>query len=373
MLEKSSFIRLILLYPISLIYGFVVHIRNRMFDYGIILKSKEFSIPVISVGNITVGGTGKTPHIEYLINLLKNECKIATLSRGYKRRSKGFILASQDSTVYDIGDEPKQIKHKFPKIDVAVDVNRVRGINKLLTIGNPELNTILLDDAFQHRYVKPGLSILLIDYTQPMFDDHILPYGRLRESRFEKRRANIIILTKAPETMSPIEKRILMTNLKMFPYQNLYFTKLEYGQLQHLADPNQNEKYNLVKAADGYSVLFLTGIARPGLLREHISKYTRDIHDMTYQDHYTYKSKDIIDIIERFESIPNDKKFIITTEKDFVRLEDVSNYSEIKNLPIFFVPLTIQFTNKDKLEFDKQIVEYVRKNTRNSKLYTVKN
>ena len=350
-----------------------MHIRNRLFDYQIFFKSKEFHIPIISVGNITVGGTGKTPHIEYLINILKNEYKIATLSRGYKRKTTGFILANSKSTVYDIGDEPKQIKHKFPKIDVAVDAKRVRGINNLLEIGNNELNTILLDDAFQHRYVKPGLSILLVDYTQPMFHDHLLPVGRLRESRYEKRRANIIILTKSPKDFKPIEKRILIKNLKLFPYQTLYFTTLNYGPLEHLSDPSQNKNASSITAKEGYSVLFLSGIARPGLLKEHLAIYSEDIHDLTYPDHYTYNENDIINIIENFNNISNDKKLIITTEKDYMRLEDVSNYTDLKNLPIFFVPLKIEFTYKDKVEFDKQIIDYVTKNKRNSKLYTVKN
>jgi len=362
----------ILLYPLSIIYGIVIFIRNRLFDYKIFLHSKEYAVPIISVGNITVGGTGKTPHVEYLISILKNECKIATLSRGYKRLTKGFILANENSTVYDIGDEPKQIKHKFPKIDVAVDEKRRRGIENLLTKGNPELNTILLDDAFQHRYIKAGLSILLIDFTQPMFDDHLLPYGRLRENRFEKRRANIIIITKAPEDLKPIERRILLKNLKTFPYQSLYFTCLKYEPLKHLFYSSRDKEANLIKPKDNYTILFLSGISRPELLKKYLENYSDDIQSLTYPDHYTYKEKDVSQIIFTFNEINNSRKIIVTTEKDYMRLLDVQNVSELMNLPIYFVPLKIEFLDNEKIEFDNQIIEYVRKNKRNSSIYKQK-
>ena len=220
-MKKGFQIQDILFYPLSLIYGIVVWIRNVMFDINI-LKSKEFTIPVISVGNITVGGTGKTPHVEYLIRLLKDEFKIATLSRGYKRKSFGFVLANESSTVIEIGDEPRQIKQKFPEIAVAVDSNRVKGINKLLQ-SEKNLNAIILDDAFQHRYVSPGLSILLVDYNNPLKDDYLLPFGRLREQAGERQRADIIIVTKCPSKIKPIDQRLLEKDLKMFAYQKLFF------------------------------------------------------------------------------------------------------------------------------------------------------
>ena len=358
-----------LLYPLSIIYGIIVFIRNRLFDYRIILHSKEYAVPIISVGNITVGGTGKTPHIEYLISILKNECKIATLSRGYKRKTKGFVLANENSTVYDIGDEPKQIKHKFPKIDVAVDAKRRRGIDNLLKKGNPELNTILLDDAFQHRYIKAGLSILLIDYTQPMFDDFLLPYGRLRENRFEKRRANIIIVTKTPDDLKPIDRRILLKNLKTFPYQSLYFTSLKYEPLKHLFYSYRDKEANSIKPKDNYTILYLSGISRPALLKKYLENYSNDIQSLTYPDHYVYKEKDVSLIISAFIKINNSSKIIVTTEKDYMRLLDVQNVSELMNLPIFFVPLKIKFLDNEKKEFDNQIIEYVRKNKRNSSIY----
>ena len=218
----------ILLYPFSLVYGLIVWLRNTLFDLQII-RSAEFPIPVISVGNITVGGTGKTPHTEYLVDLLKEEFRVATLSRGYRRKTRSFILAGADPDVWEIGDEPVQIKNKYPETEVAVDRKRVNGIRQLLK-RIPDLDVILLDDGYQHRYVKPGLSILLIDFNRPIWSDHLLPAGRLREPAYEKRRANIILITKCPDRLKPIERRIIVKDLKLYPFQHLYFTKLTYGQ-----------------------------------------------------------------------------------------------------------------------------------------------
>lgn len=369
----KKIVRFLILYPVSVLFGFVTYVRNRLFDYHILLKEKQFAIPIISVGNITVGGTGKTPHIEYLVSLLKDDFRIATLSRGYKRKSKGFLLATKQSTVYEIGDEPKQIKQKFPDIEVAVDEKRVRGIENLQEKLKEELDIVLLDDAFQHRYIKPGLSILLIDYTQPMFHDHILPFGRLRENRHEKRRANIIIVTKVPTEIKPIEKRILMKNLYVYPFQNIYFTFQEQGALTHLFNDPKFNYGKKIKAVDQYSVLLLTGIAHPEHLITYMEQFSNDIHFLTYPDHYTYRSKDITRLIATYDLIKAEKKIIVTTEKDAMRLHDVPTASELMNLPVFFVPLKIRFHGKDKQEFDKQIIGYVRKNKRDSNLHTSAN
>ncbi|MEA3446816.1 MAG: tetraacyldisaccharide 4'-kinase [Bacteroidota bacterium] len=370
MKDIKKILRFLLLYPASVIYMIVTNIRNRMFDYEIFFSERQFSIPIISVGNITVGGTGKTPHIEYLVSLLKDNFSIATLSRGYKRKTRGFYLAKKQSTVNEIGDEPKQIKNKYPEIEVAVDEKRVRGIKKLEENSSGQLDIILLDDAFQHRHVKPGLSVLLIDYTQPMFRDHILPFGRLRENRHEKRRANIIIITKTPHDIKPIEKRILIKNLKIFPFQNLYFTSIVQGSLTHLYGL---EKFNIPKEihlSDNYSVLLLTGIANPEHLIKHVEIFSNDIHELRFADHYSYNKKDIDNILGKFNNINSENKIIVTTEKDAVRLRDVENANELKNLPVFFVPLAIRFHGKDKQEFDNQIITYVRKNKRNSNLHS---
>ncbi|KPL12396.1 MAG: tetraacyldisaccharide 4'-kinase, partial [Bacteroides sp. SM23_62] len=198
----------ILLYPFSLLYGLAVSIRNKLYDYSVI-KSHEFPIPIISVGNITVGGTGKTPHVEYLIELLKDEFNVAVLSRGYKRKTRHFIMAGSDSGVEDIGDEPVQIKQKFPDVHVAVDRKRVNGVEQLMA-KIPDLDVVLLDDAYQHRRIKPGLSILLIDFNRPITKDRLLPAGRLREKAYEKRRGNIILVTKCPDRLKPIERQMIV-------------------------------------------------------------------------------------------------------------------------------------------------------------------
>lgn len=218
----------IILWPLSVLYGIGVSIRNRLFNLGI-LKTQEFDIPIICVGNITVGGTGKTPHTESLINELKNDYRVACLSRGYKRKTSGFVLATANSTANDIGDEPMQIKAKFPEITVAVDANRVRGIKKLMQLPEkPEV--IILDDGFQHRYVKADINIMLIDYNRPIYEDHLLPLGRLRESIHAKDRANYIIVTKCPQNISPIEKRIILKHLNLKAYQQLLFSSMKYGE-----------------------------------------------------------------------------------------------------------------------------------------------
>ena len=219
------------LYPVSLLYGTGVWLRNKLFDWNI-LKERSFPLPVISVGNITVGGTGKTPHTEYLIRLLSKEYQVSVLSRGYKRKSKGFILSTTHSTVSEIGDEPYQMKQKYPHVHVAVDANRCNGIEQLCSHNiTPETDVILLDDAFQHRYVKPGMNILLVNYHRLICNDMLLPAGKLRENPNGKHRAKIVIVTKCPKNITPIDLRVLTKQMELFPYQYLFFTTFEYGKL----------------------------------------------------------------------------------------------------------------------------------------------
>ena len=220
--------------PLSWLYGIGVGIRNQMFELGI-LKSKAFDVPVISVGNITVGGSGKTPHVEYLIRQLHDKVKVAVLSRGYKRKSRGYVLADKQSTARDIGDESYQILKKFPGIYVAVDKKRCNGIERLTSDeATKDTDVILLDDAYQHRYVKPGINILLVDYHRLIIYDKLMPAGRLREPQSGKARADIVIITKCPADLKPMEFRVLTKALNLYPYQKLFFTTLEYGDLQPL-------------------------------------------------------------------------------------------------------------------------------------------
>jgi len=357
----------VLLYPISLIYGLIVFIRNKLFDLNM-LSSQEFDIPVISVGNINVGGTGKTPHIEYLVSVLKSNFKIATLSRGYKRKTKGFILANSQSTATEIGDEPLQIKNKFPSIDVAVDACRVNGINQLLNKNN-NLNAILLDDAFQHRYVNPGISILLIDYNNPLSKDYLLPLGRLREPASQTKRASIIIVTKCPSELKPIERRIMEKDLGIFPYQNLYFTTFNYGKLIPIFSANP-----LIGDFDDseikkYSLLVVTGIANPDKMLSYLGRTQQKIEHLKYPDHYNFKQKDIANICNTFNGIENKNKIIITTEKDAMRLKDSVFKEMIINLPIYYLPIEINFLFEDSKKFNNQIISYVKTNKRDSIVY----
>jgi len=317
-----------LLFPFSLLYGFIVYFRNKLFDYDF-LKNKEFDPPIISVGNITVGGTGKTPHIEYLISLMKDKFKVATLSRGYKRKTRGFREVSLSSSVDEVGDEPLQLKKKFPDINVLVDANRVRGVERILSDDvSEQINVILLDDAYQHRYIKPGLSILLIDFNRPISKDYLLPYGRLREQAYEKRRANIILITKSPREIKPIERRIIVKNLKLFPYQTLYFTTFDYGQLVPVF-PDGKIVSNDILDSENISILLITGVAYPKILSDYLRDKQKDVTHLNYPDHYVYKQKDILKIEDTFKAIKPESKIIITTEKDAVRLREF-DHSEIQ-------------------------------------------
>ena len=350
-----------LLYPLSILYGIIVSIRNFMFEYKI-LPSREFNFPIISVGNLTVGGTGKTPHIEYLVKLLKKDFKIATLSRGYKRKTSGFVLATSDSKVRDIGDEPKQIKQKFPNIPVAVDANRVKGIKKLMKEINPDI--ILLDDAFQHRYVVPGLSILLIDYNRPIDDDYLLPYGELRESRHGMRRANIIMMTKTPKNIKPIEKRIIEKNLRPFPYQTLYFTTFAYSEIELVYKEVKAKKIteDIIKKQN-FEILLITGIARYEELLEHLKEnYATPCEHLIFSDHHNFTKSELQGIASKFNSIENPNKIILTTEKDAMRFQDLDFVDEQLKKSMYYIPLEIEIMNGDKSLFNTQIVNYVKKN-----------
>jgi tetraacyldisaccharide 4'-kinase len=371
-MKKLTPILKYLLIPFSLLYGLIVSVRNLLFDFNI-LPITEFKIPIISVGNITVGGTGKTPHIEYLITLLKDDFKIATLSRGYKRKSKGYFLADESSTSNLIGDEPMQIKRKFPDILVSVDKNRVHGVKNLLRSesGN-QLDTVLLDDAFQHRYIKAGLSILLIDYSRPITRDYILPYGRLRESAHERDRANIIIVSKSPEDMTPIDRRIIVKELKLLPFQSLYFTSLEYGNLKPVFKTEAINIINEEWVKENFSILLVTGIANPKPLREYLENFSDHVNEIKFPDHYSFDKNDMENIRKKFESLPGTNKIIVTTEKDATRFYDMNMDQKLVKAHLFFVPLRIKFLNEDKSKFDIQVINYVLKNKRSSNLHNIK-
>ena len=354
--------------PLSWLYGFGVKLRNQMFELGI-LKSRSFDIPVISVGNITVGGSGKTPHVEYLIRLLKDKVKVAVLSRGYKRKSKGFVLAGADTKMEDIGDEPFQMKTKFPGIHVAVDKNRCHGIDMLTSMEeSSDTDIILLDDAYQHRYVKPGINILLVDYHRLIIYDKLLPAGRLREPQSGKERADIVIITKCPKDLKPMEYRVIIKAMDLFPYQKLFFTTLEYDNLRHIFG---GEEMPLRSIGKDTNVLLLTGIASPKQMVYDLKEHSKNITPLTFPDHHQFTGKDIERINTVFAEMPS-PKIIITTEKDNARLTGKDGLTDEVRQHIYMLPVRIKFMLGQEEEFNNKIIGYVQKNSKNSILAKTK-
>ncbi len=350
------------LLPLSWLYGLGVGIRNFLFDIGM-LRSHGFDIPVISVGNITVGGTGKTPHVEYLIRLLKDKFNIAVLSRGYKRKSKGFVLSDESTQMKMIGDEPYQMKNKFPEIAVAVDKNRCHGIKQICSNKRTKYtDVILLDDAYQHRYVKPGINILLVDYHRMLTADKLLPAGRLREPKEGKSRADIVIVTKCPADIKPMEFRVIIKAMDLYPYQQLYFTTLVYKNLKPMYC-GEDRPLDSIRPED--NILLLTGIASPKQIVEDLKPYTNRIIEMTYRDHHQFTDNDIEDINNKFASLPS-PKLIITTEKDATRIFGRKGLSEEVRHNIYTLPVEVVFMLEQKETFNEKIIGYVRKNSRNS-------
>ena len=349
------------LLPLSWIYGSIVRFRNWLFDIGV-KKSKSFALPVISVGNITVGGSGKTPHVEYLVRLLQDKVKIAVLSRGYKRKSRGYVLAEEDTEMKEIGDEPFQMHQKFPGIYVAVDAKRVRGIQHLQDDEETkDVEVILLDDAFQHRYVKPGINILLVDYHRLIIYDKILPAGRLREPLSGKNRADIVIVTKCPKDLKPMEFRVLTKAMNLYPFQKLYFTCINYDKPIGIFNEQQLD----LESLKDKNVMLLTGIASPKQMEHDLTPMVKTLTSVSFGDHHHFKSKDIDRINEIFESMP-EPRLIITTEKDAVRLRDSEGLYEIVKDNLYALPIKVSFMQDQEENFNERIISYVRKNSRNS-------
>ena len=355
--------------PVAFLYGAGVALRNKLFDCGM-LRSKSFNIPIICIGNIAVGGTGKTPHTEYLIKLLHNEFQVAVLSRGYKRRTKGYVLSTPASNARTIGDEPYQIKTKFPDIRVAVDANRCHGIEQLCTLSDPGVEVVLLDDAFQHRYVKAGLNILLTDYHRLFCDDALLPAGRLRESVEGKNRAQIVIVTKCPQDLKPIEYNIISKRLQLFPYQQLYFSTFRYGNLQPVFQPADADLGKLQERAlsslhTDERVLLLTGIASPATIMKELKTYTSHIELLAFDDHHNFTTQDMQLIKEQFGKLKGKRKVIITTEKDATRLVHHPALDEGLKQHIYALPIEVEILQNQQDNFNQHIIGYVRENTRN--------
>lgn len=350
---KNGYIRIMnllrkLLFPFAILYGWITSIRNFLFDVGI-LKSSSFSIPVIAVGNLSVGGTGKTPQIEYLIRLLSDKYKIATLSRGYKRKSEGFVLADRNVTSEILGDEPYQFYQKFPEIKVAVDANRVNGIEQLLSQKEkPEV--VLLDDAFQHRKVKAGFYIMLTAYDDLFYNDFMLPTGNLREIRSGANRADIIVVTKCPSSISFDKQEEVKIRISSYLKKNIpvFFSYIDYDDCVY----SENEKISLGEF-HVVDKLVVSGIAKPEPFFAYLQAAKKST--MVFPDHHNFSENDIKTILET----ANGRK-IVTTEKDFVRLKGKLPVDQL-----FYLPIKSSFVTSSN-EFDKKILEYVGASTRNS-------
>lgn len=326
--------------PLSWAYGAAVWTRNKLFDNGM-LKEEQFKIPVVSVGNLTVGGTGKTPHVEYIIENLSRKYRMAVLSRGYKRKTKGFVLANANSTPDMIGDEPMQIFRKYGyRTRVAVCEKRADGIRELKRLF-PDLQLILLDDAFQHRYVRPRVSILLTDYNRPFYTDKMLPLGRLRDNPAQANRADIVIVTKCPPNLSPLDCRLISKHLDLMSFQKLFFTSYGYSPLEPCFPDDSPYSVDINNLGQKDAALLLTGVANPRSFVRHFAKFPFKLKICHYPDHHDFTRSDIKEIEAKFKALKAERKVIITTEKDAVRLAYNPYYpNELKPFT-FFLPLHV--------------------------------
>lgn len=355
MLNMIKYLRLLLL-PFSALYGIVVLCRNKCYDLGL-FKSVGFDLPVICVGNLVVGGAGKSPVTEYLVHLLK-DYKIAILSRGYGRKTRGFILADEKATAETIGDEPMQFYRKFKQVTVAVCEDRVHGIHQLKD--NHDL--VILDDAYQHRRVRPGFSILLFEYQKLLSWQFLLPAGNLREPFSGYKRAQALLVTKAPVQLSSNERSACIRKFEDMEEGGLSFSFITYGNLKHLFS-GAEQSCDAIPA--GARIFLLTGIANPGPLLEHLKGYSNLISHHNYPDHHDFSPHNIRQLVKAFKAEGSKESIIITTEKDAQRLLAVTLKELLLNLPVFYLPIKIELQEKDKATFDQKILSYVSGTTRN--------
>lgn len=350
-MPRNKLISTCLLLPMSKLYGMAVAMRSMMFKWGI-LKRRTFDIPVIVVGNLAVGGTGKTPHTEYIVNLLRGQYKIGIISRGYKRKTKGFVLATSRTTPLDIGDEPYQMYHKFGgHIPVAVCEKRCDGIDRLREIC-PGINLIVLDDAFQHRYVQPAVSIVLTEFKRPVFYDKLLPLGRLREPMKALEGADIIVVTKCPNEIKPLDGRLFKKNLSLIPEQTLAFSRIRYQMPQPVFKEHAAQGLEIRALSDRDSVLIVTGIANPRPFVRYLKSFGFGIRLKVFPDHHNFSRHDMDDIELRFDSMPGRRKYIITTEKDAVRLANNPYYPYKLRQYTYYIPVDVEFDVNTGEDFD---------------------
>lgn len=371
-----TFLRWLLL-PFSILYAIGVWCRNRLYDWGL-FRQTGFDVPILVVGNLEVGGTGKTPMIEYLIRLLADRHRVATLSRGYRRRTRGYLELNPHTTADEAGDEPVQFKQKFPAITVAVDENRVRGASRL----KDTHDVLLLDDAFQHRAIRPGLSILLFDFNRLSRPKLTFPTGDYRDGFGERHRADILVVTKCPESLSTHERHRIRTKLATRRREKgspILFAYLAYGApvrmpiacdggegartsgWPHASSPEWDRNGDSTPL-DGTSIVLVTGIARPAPLKAYLARPGRRIDHLIFPDHHRFSTADIQLIQQRFTALTGEQKIILTTEKDAKRLGEARFRDMLQGLPIYYIPIRMAFFDEDRSIFDRMITGFVDQN-----------
>ena len=339
-----------LLFPFSLIYASITGIRNLLFDYGL-LKSKNYNVRIICIGNLSVGGSGKTPHTQYLINLLKHNYKVAILSRGYGRNNSNLKYVEVNNTSNQVGDEPLLIKRNHPDCLVVVEKNRDKGIKQILK-DFPKTEVILLDDGFQHRWIKAGFNILITPYFLPYYQDYLMPVGNLRESKKEAKRAQAIIISNTPKQSHPTEKEGMLKKFNLLTNQTAYFSHIKYNKWECI------NMHNKLPEKITYSITLVTGIANSQPLVNHLKKTGHSIRHLEYPDHYKYTTKDIDNILTKYNADRSTKKLILTTEKDAPKLQEFKNQFGTEN--VYVAPIKVVLEQNER--FEKQIFDYVERN-----------
>lgn len=342
----------ILLAPLTFLYGLVIGARNVLYESGL-LKSSSFDIPIIGVGNLSMGGSGKTPHVEYLLNLLKPYINVGVLSRGYLRKTSGYREVMRDNSAEQVGDEPLQYKLKYNDVVVSVSERRAIGI-PLMLADHPSLQTVILDDAYQHRAITPSLNILLTDYKFPYIKDHLIPSGRLREGRSAADRADVIVVTKCPADISKEERDEWRSKLKRRKGVKVFFSTFEYGTPYFMYDANKKLQLDL----DTHAIL-LSGIAKPIYLEEYVSSKVGFINIHSYEDHHDFKPHEISLIHRAMQELQGDKKVVITTEKDSTRLDKHREFLQKHNIPIYILPIRVKFIEEEGQSFDNFVKDFL--------------
>ena len=346
----------ILLLPIAFLYQMILTVRHKLYDWHL-LKTRRYDRPVICVGNLSLGGTGKTPHVEYLIEAMSEQYRVCVVSRGYGRKTKGFLLGNASCCAETIGDEPMQYVSKFDDLLVAVDENRNRAIERMGTMNRPP-DVYLLDDAFQHRSVTAGLNILLTTYDKLYCDDLLVPAGTLRDVRSAARRADIIVVSKSPKDLDEEQQAAVINKLKPLSHQKVFFSFLEHKPLEPL-----NEAASKYESDETEDALLFCGIAWPKPLKDELGKRHKHLETIVFSDHHSYTENDIKRVIKKFEQLPCERKIIVTTEKDYARINNSPYICKFESVPLFVAPIKVRFYEEEK--FNEAILSYVRKNHQN--------